>query len=442
MGKKAASNPFLPRPPAGLEQFAEEGFDDNKMEEEVRSTQSRLMEIFTQVWDENATFQRIMYKNQNQHRRTLYFRRLLQVRRDLLLLHSFGLKYVFETLPHCVSFSKQKALPSKALLGSLGQGLKSKEQLILTVQRRLLGTVRLLQLMSDPILSASSVMEGLLSQAFFMPFALTVLAMLARFRVLLIQALYEMVSAFNLVSAFMQKMEIASVRTDVPLFIECSWDGVKLAFFEKAPPRPSSPPQELIPLPTCVSHATNLPNVGWFIDDRSTLAREKLQSSGVVEPVLYDRDGSFILEDSQFELLGEEVEETGTLMQAIPAISSAISSMEVEVSSGTPEIGLNLKTDIGSIPAAAVSTPSSTIPSKGAESSSGIGQLKGGLTADVKAELESWKAELESWGIKEADKSVKELHTSDVNTKKRVAYVSVQIGGSKESKFLKSEHPM
>ena len=180
-----------------------------------------------------------------------------------------------------------------------------------------------------------------------------------------------MVSAFNLVSAFLQKMEIASVRTDVPLFIECSWDGVKLAF-EKAPPRPSSPPQELIPLPTCVSYATHLPDVGWFIDDRSNSAREKLRSSGV-EPVLYDREGSFILEDSQFELLGEEVDETGTQMQAIPTLSSAVSSMEVNVSSGTPEIGLNLKTDIGGIPATAVSTPSSTIPSKElAESSSGI----------------------------------------------------------------------
>jgi hypothetical protein len=440
MGKKGASNPFFPRPPACLKQFAEENVDGKKVEEEARSVQSRLREIFTQVWDENATFQRIMYKNQNQHRRTVYFRRLLQVRRDLLLLHSFGLKDVFEALPHCVAFSKQKALPPKALLGSLGQGAKSKEELILTVQRRLLGATRLLQLMSDPILSASSVMEGLLSQSFFMPFSLTVLAMLARFRVLLMQALYEMISAFNLVSAFMQKMGIAPVPADVPLFVECSWDGAKLAFFEKAPPpQPPPPPQELVPLPTFVSDTIKLPDAGWFIDDRSTLASEKLQSSGVVEPVLYEREESFILEDSRFELLGEEdVEKTDIPMQAIPTLSSAMLSMEADVSSGLPETGLNLKTDMAGIPVAAIFTPSATIPSKEAESSSGVGELKRGLNAVAKAELESWKAELESWGSKEVDKP----SSSDVNTKKRVAYVSVQIGGAKEPKIPKTEHPV
>ncbi|KAG0590598.1 hypothetical protein KC19_1G113100 [Ceratodon purpureus] len=430
MGKKSASNPFLPRPPACLTQIAEENFDGKKVEEEARLIQGRLKDLFTQVWDENATFQRIMYKNQNQHRRALYFRRLMQVRRDLLLLHSFGLKDVFETLPYCVSISKQKALPPKAVLGSLGQGLKSKEELVLIVQRRLLGAARLLQMMSDPILSASSVMEGLLSQSFFMPFALTVLAMLARFRVLLMQALYEMISAFNLVSAFLQKMEIASVRADVPLFIECSWDGVKLAFFEKAPPpQAPSPPEELIPLPTCVSDAANLPDVGWFIDDRSTLAKEKLQSNGALEPVLYERDESYILEDSPFELLGEEdVEETGVPLQ---------STIEAYVPPGIPEV--ELKSEIAGISAEAISTPGSTIPIS-TQSSVGIGQLKESLSADAKAELESWKAELESWGSKAVDKTVVEPYASDVNMKKRVAYVSIQIGGAKESKIPKTGH--
>jgi hypothetical protein len=264
--------------------------------------------------------------------------------------------------------------------------------------------------------------------------------MLARFRVLLMQALYEMISAFNLVSAFMQKMGIAPVPADVPLFVECSWDGAKLAFFEKAPPpQPPPPPQELVPLPTFVSDTIKLPDAGWFIDDRSTLASEKLQSSGVVEPVLYEREESFILEDSRFELLGEEdVEKTDIPMQAIPTLSSAMLSMEADVSSGLPETGLNLKTDMAGIPVAAILTPSATIPRKEAESSSGVGQLKRGLNADAKAELESWKAELESWGSKEVDKP----SSSDVNTKKRVAYVSVQIGGAKEPKIPKTGHPV
>lgn len=428
MGKKAGLHSFIPRPPACLKQFADENFDGNKVEEEAKSIQNRLREIFTQVWDENATFQRIMYKNQNQHRRTMYFRRLVQVRRDLLLLQSFGLKDVVETLSHCVSFSKQKALPSKALLGSLGQGLQSKDHLISTVQRRLLGAARLLQLMADPILNAGLAIQGLLSQSFFMPFALTVMALLARFRVLLIQALYELIAALNLVSAFMQKMEIPSVQPDVPLFLECRWDGVKLVVLEKTPPpRPPPPPQELIPLPSSVSQ---LPDAGWFIDDRSTLVQEKLQSTGALERV-----ENFILEDSQFELLGDEddVEAAGVVT---PTLGSAISSMEAEVSSGIHEVMHGSSIDITGLP---VSTPSS---SRKADISLGKRKSVQDLKSDVRAELESWRAELESWGSK-VDKGVEETCTSDEEkTKQRVAYVSVQVGGAKESKILKTRHPI
>lgn len=210
----------------------------------------------------------------------------------------------------------------------------------------------------------------------------------------------------------MQKMEIAPARPDVPLFLECSWNGLKLVFLEKA--RPPLPPQVLIPLPPCLSDAEQLPDVGWFIDDRSTSLKEKLQSTAELEPVLYEREESFVLEDSEFEL------EAGVPMEETPPL---ISSMEAKVSSGI--IAQNSSTGITGLPAEAVSTPSS-----------GISSGNGKLAQDVKAELESWKNELESWGSKSEDKVV----GVDKNTKKRtVAYVSVQV---KESKSLKTGHPM
>lgn len=372
MGKKEALRAFIPRPPACLEQFLQENVDNRKVEEEARALQNRLREILNQVSDENAIFQRVMYKNQNQHRRTVYFRRLLQVRRDLLLLQSFKLNDVVETLTHCVS---RKSLPPKA-------GLQSKDQ----VQRRLLGAARLLQLMADPILNASLVIEGLLSQSHFMPFALTVLALLARLRVLLIQALYELIAAFNLVSACMEKMEIAPTRPDVPLFLECTWSNSKLTFMEKA-----RPPQQLVPLPISVE---KLPDAGWFIDDRSISLKQQLQAV-VYEPP----EEGFILGESPFELLGAEDDSV-----TIPS--------SMEVSAVAPSSGADMVEEFSTPMDAAVENQK--------------------VEENVRAELESWKEELESWG------SSKDTSTSVVS-KKRVAYVSVQV---KESKILKTEPPI
>lgn len=406
MGKEAGPLSFLPRLPACLSTLSDASFDvadaRKEIEEEVTSIQIRLKATLTQVWDENAIFQRIMYKNQNQHRRTIYFRRLMQVRRDLHLLQSFGLQHVVEALPYCVCFSKRKVVPPKVVLTSLGHRIESKESLPVTVQRRLLGGARLLQLMAEPILSASSPIAGLLSQAFFMPFAVTMMAMLARLRVLLVHILYETIAAFNLVSSSMQLMKVSSVPVDIPLYLECSWDGEKIKFFEKLPPQHTP---ELFSIPTSLSDSTNLPDVGWFTDDRSTLVKEKLHSTGLSEPVLYERDESFILEDSPFELLGEEATETPSIAkEAIPAPSSVTSNVKAVVLSSHEE-------------------------------------MVGNSSVEDRAELESWKAELEGWGKPGIDNLV-EKSKLDGNSKKRVAYVSVQIGGGKESKMTKTDHQM
>lgn len=407
-GRKGVLPTFIPRPPACLKQFAEGVLDSEKVEEEARSIQERLSGILTEVWDENAIFQRIMYKNQNQHRRTVYFRRLLEVRRDLLLLESFSLKDVVEALPHCVS-SNQKSVPPKAVLSSLGQGVQSKDQMISTVQRRLLGAARLLQMIEEPILNAGLVIEGLLSQAFFMPFALTVLALLAHFRVLLIKALYELISAFNLVSAVAQKMEISCVCPGVPLLLECKWGGGKLVFFEKA--RPTPPPEEVFLVPLSLSDAGKLPDAGWFIDDRTTSA----QSTGASKPILYEREESFILEDSPFEVLGGEdvVEEV-----PIPTLDSAV---EAKTSSFVHEIAQSSSVDVAGV-----------LP-EASSSKQGTTQV---LKSDVRAKLESWKAELESWGSKE------EKVVAKTPKRKRVAYVSVELGAPKTDSALVKQKRM
>lgn len=67
-------------------------------------------------------------------------------------------------------------------------------------------------------------------------------------------------------------------KGDLPDLLECRWDGAKLTIHEKMPPLP--PPrslEKLEPLPTFVSDVTPLPEVGWFVDDRSTISKGKLQ---------------------------------------------------------------------------------------------------------------------------------------------------------------------
>lgn len=87
MGKKEPRPEFLSRPPACLEPSSVVEINSNNsgvgneraMAVEARDLQNRLREQVTQLLGENSTFQRLMYKSCNQHRRATYFRRLVQV---------------------------------------------------------------------------------------------------------------------------------------------------------------------------------------------------------------------------------------------------------------------------------------------------------------------------------------------------------------------------
>ncbi|CAK9866801.1 unnamed protein product [Sphagnum jensenii] len=376
MGKKEPRPEFLSRPPACLEPSSVVEINSNNsgvgneraMAVEARDLQNRLREQVTQLLGENSTFQRLMYKSCNQHRRATYFRRLVQIRRDFQLLQLLGLPELIETFIQFVTPEKQATATAKT--GSLfprSWGTEAKQQDRISVQRRLLGTARLLQQMAEPILDASSQITGLLSQSFFMPFALTMLALLARFRVLVLQVLYEVIAAFNLVAASSQcRQESGSMKgmipggeeghisketSFLPLWLECQWDGVKLLLFEKQPPPPPQP-SPLPPRPQLLTtEGFPLSSTEWFVDERSIASRERSFSGDVAEkPVLYLCEENMVLgtpSDEHLSIKDDVMADEGRLVSlALSPIESPQSS-ELEIKSGSKLLGLDLDDTAG-----------------------------------------------------------------------------------------------
>eukprot|EP00249_Psilotum_nudum_P014409 c24807_g1_i1 orf=92-1498(+) len=206
---------------------------------------SRIQKLLIQLRNEMSIFERLLYKNTNQHRRCLYFRRLRQVRRDLRLLQSARLSEVIESPLLQLPSNKPKASEDVTCL-----------------RKRLLGIARLLDQMMEPILYASSQIAALLSRTFFMPFALTTIASLARFRVLLQQLLYDVVHIFNELSLY-QNEEMLRLQQlcqtsefnakeigtksekceELPCFLECQWDAIKSSLFERMSKQTLCPPR-------------------------------------------------------------------------------------------------------------------------------------------------------------------------------------------------------
>lgn len=218
---------------------------------EAQQLEQRLEAQLLQLRSETELFQRLMYKNKNQHRRCLYYQALSKVRRDLRLFETADLKSILNKCFQIIGINN----PAQTVnpLGSLKSRKKSAvgEDL-----NRLLGVARLLAQMTEPIIEAGLLISTLLGQTFFMPFALTMLALLARLRVLLQQMLHDVVCVFNIFSSISQDNQylkhvdegLKVFRDHYPshkpsLSLECDWDGVKFCLLEKHVERKRSIPE-------------------------------------------------------------------------------------------------------------------------------------------------------------------------------------------------------
>ncbi|XP_031102580.1 uncharacterized protein LOC116006375 [Ipomoea triloba] len=212
------------------------------MGSEIETVEQRLKSFLSQLQSEFGILDRIVYKNKNQHRRCSYFQYLMKVRRDLRLLKSANPEEIFSASFDVIH----------------GKRPKQKVQLLESLKRRrtnsnkhnfldrLLGVAHLLSQMTEPMLKAATQVSTLLARSFFMGFSLTVLALLARIRVLVQQMLLDVVFVFNRVSSLSQKeqaVRLTQERFEVfreyypakqqPTFLECIWETDKYRLIEK-----------------------------------------------------------------------------------------------------------------------------------------------------------------------------------------------------------------
>ncbi|CAM8978726.1 unnamed protein product [Rhodiola kirilowii] len=200
----------------------------------------RLNSFLTRLQSEYAIFDQIVYMNKNQHCRGSYFQYLMKVRRDLRLLQSFRLEEILTLCFYMIDEKKpkQKVFALEILKKSMLNNGK------LNYMERLLGAARLLSQMAEPMLKASSKISIVLAQSFFMSFSVTVLAIIARLRVLVQQILLDVVSVFNTVSSIYRKQQSINIIQGVDVFresypkhkemitLECVWETDKFVLIE------------------------------------------------------------------------------------------------------------------------------------------------------------------------------------------------------------------
>ncbi|XP_016512788.1 uncharacterized protein LOC107829840 [Nicotiana tabacum] len=212
------------------------------MGSEMEIVEQRLKAFVGQLQTEFAILDRLVHKNKNQHRRCSYFQYLLKVRRDLRLLQAANLEEVL----------------SASFQILYGKRPKQKVQLLESLKRRrtdggkhnflerLLGVAHLLTQMVEPMLRAATEISTLLARSFFMGFSLTILALLARIRVLVQQMLLDVVCVFNNVSSLSQREQAIKLTQDgfevfreyfppkqQVVFLECLWKSDKYVLVER-----------------------------------------------------------------------------------------------------------------------------------------------------------------------------------------------------------------
>ncbi|OMO80609.1 hypothetical protein CCACVL1_12863 [Corchorus capsularis] len=206
------------------------------------TNEEKLNSLLGQLEAERGILERIVYKNKNQHRRSSYFQYLLKVRRDLRLLQSANLE---ELVSSCFQVINGKRPKQKV---HLLESLKRRKYDIgkPNFMERLLGAARLLSQIVEPMLRAATEVSTLLARSFFMGFSLTVLALLARLRVLVQQILLDLVQVFNTVSSLSQKKHSVKIthegievyREFYPqkedyVSLECMWNTDKFVLVER-----------------------------------------------------------------------------------------------------------------------------------------------------------------------------------------------------------------
>ncbi|KAL8506179.1 hypothetical protein ACS0TY_017153 [Phlomoides rotata] len=213
------------------------------MGSEIEIVEERLKSFTGQLQTECGILERLVYKHKNQHRRCSYFQYILKVRRDLKLLKLANMEDILEASFLVINGNRPKH--KVQLLESLKRRKRSSGKY--NFLERLLGVTRLLSQMVEPLLKAAMEISTLLAQSFFMKFSLTVLAVLARIRVLIQQMLLDAVLLYNTVSSLSQTEQTVKLnqegfevfreyyprKEEATVMLECIWQVDKYVLTER-----------------------------------------------------------------------------------------------------------------------------------------------------------------------------------------------------------------
>ncbi|KAG7015502.1 hypothetical protein SDJN02_23138 [Cucurbita argyrosperma subsp. argyrosperma] len=207
----------------------------------AENRQEKLASMLDQLYLECGILHKMIYKNKNQHRRSSYFRYLLQVRRDLRLLQAAKLEELVNSCFQVIDGKKPKQ--KIHFLESLKR--RKCEVGKYNFMEQLLGAARLLSEMVEPIFKAATEISILLARTFFTGFCFIILALLARIRVLVQQILLDVVSIFNMVASISKKKHVVTINqegiqvfrefyptNDEFVLLECVWKEDKFILQE------------------------------------------------------------------------------------------------------------------------------------------------------------------------------------------------------------------
>ncbi|KAG2328464.1 hypothetical protein Bca52824_011192 [Brassica carinata] len=222
---------------------------DNDDDVQAKSIEEKLKSQLCQLELEHAVFERMVYKNKNQHRRFSYFQYHLKVRRDLRLFRAANMEEILRPCFHVISEkgTKQKLHVLECL--KLNKSNTRKPNIL----GRLPNPIKLILVFFLSNLCCSGI-SILLSCSVFIGSSLTFLALLARFRVLIQQILLDVVSVFNSVTyKSLEKLSVKIAQDGVEVFrefypkdeectpfLDCIWKNDKYVLFETFQNRESS----------------------------------------------------------------------------------------------------------------------------------------------------------------------------------------------------------
>ncbi|CAI2167835.1 9477_t:CDS:2 [Funneliformis geosporum] len=161
-----------------------------------------------EIWDESNILERLYYKNKNQHQRSIYFRKIVEIRRILKRIKEMEINELMSGF--IGNFYSTKIGKTQNTWDQVPS-----QEMVVFVMNRLICVALLMNKALDTFIDAFDTFNALLRQTEFMSFALTCLAILARLNILTRVLLEEIKKCYGLLRNWFESFPRSSTsQTD------------------------------------------------------------------------------------------------------------------------------------------------------------------------------------------------------------------------------------